>query len=60
MLLKGWKTGDVDDSVSFQLCFQLPEFSVSNRGSEGGGLQCKNCEFQTVLDVLGESNTRNT
>lgn len=30
MLLKGWKTGDVDDSVSFQLCFQLTEFRVSN------------------------------
>lgn len=42
MLLKGWKTGDVDDSVSFQLCFQLTElrFKLSICG---WGLQCKNC-----------------
>jgi len=30
MLLKGWKTGDVDDSVSFWLCFQSTEFGISN------------------------------
>lgn len=52
MLLKGWKTGDVDDSVSFQLCFQLTEFGFK-LSICGWGLQCKNCEFQTVLDVLG-------
>lgn len=51
MLLKGWKTGDVDDSVSFQLCFQLTELSFK-LSICGWGLQCKNCEFRTVSDVL--------
>jgi len=48
MLLKGWKTGDVDDSVSFQVCFQLTEFRVPNCPSARGDysartVSCKQC-----------------
>lgn len=41
MLLKGWKTGDVDDSVSSQLCFQLTEFGVSNSTYVGGNYNAR-------------------
>lgn len=57
MLLKGWKTGDVDDSVSFQLCFQSTEFTVSNWGSEGGDDNTRILSFW-MLDIAGESSVR--